>query len=47
MKGKVFALKYENLERQITHDETVTRDKVLIKENGVVTEVEVDEDEDD
>ena len=40
-------MKHDNLERQITHDETVTRDKVLIRENGVVNEVEVDEDEDD
>lgn len=38
----------DNLERQITHDETVTRDTVLIRdENGEVRELEVDEDEDD
>ena len=38
----------DNLERQITHDETVTRDMVLIRdENGEVRELEVDEDEDD
>lgn len=40
-------MKHDNLERQITHDDSVTRDKVLIRENGVVREVEVDEDEDD
>lgn len=38
----------DNLERQITHDETVTRDTVLIRdENGEVVELGVDEDEDD
>ena len=38
----------DNLERQITHDETVTRDTVLIRdEYGEVRELEVDEDEDD
>lgn len=37
-----------NLEKQITHDETVTRDVVMIRdENGDVHEVEVAEDEND
>lgn len=38
----------DNLEAQITHDETVTRDTVLIRdENGEVIELEVSEDEED
>lgn len=41
-------MKHDNLERQITHDEAVTRDTVLIRdENGEVIEMEVTEDEDD
>lgn len=41
-------MKHDNLERQITHDEHVTRDYVLIRdENGNVRELEVSEDEDD
>jgi len=42
-----FAMKHDNLEAQIIHDETVTCDAVLIRENGEVKELGVAEDEDD
>ena len=41
-------MKHDNLEAQIIHDETVTRDVVLIRdENGEIHEMEVTDDEDD